>query len=241
MVHVTGTLINAGTVLAGTTAGTVLGDRLPERVREVVMDGLGLVVLLVGIDQGLAAFRPPFSTLVTGAAAGGVPVLIVLGSILLGGIAGEIIGIERGLVAAGDALKRRFGSGQARFTEGFVVASLVFCVGPLTILGAISEGLSGDYSLLAVKAMLDGFTALAFSSVSSLSTTIGPPPKRSGPTFTFWMTLGPKGKSGCVPSMPLSMTAAPTPRPVTPSSVQTADDLGGLGGSEPAAQHRGTG
>ena len=149
MVHVTGTLINAGTVLAGTTAGTVLGDRLPERVREVVMDGLGLVVLLVGIDQGLAAFRPPFSTLVTGAAAGGVPVLIVLGSILLGGIAGEIIGIERGLVAAGDALKRRFGSGQARFTEGFVVASLVFCVGPLTILGAISEGLSGDYSLLA--------------------------------------------------------------------------------------------
>ena len=164
MVHVTGTLINAGTVLAGTTAGTLLGDRLPERVREVVMDGLGLVVLLVGIDQGLAAFRPPFSTLVTGAAAGGVAVLIVLGSILLGGIAGEIIGIERGLVAAGDALKRRFGSGQARFTEGFVVASLVFCVGPLTILGAINDGLSGDYSLLAVKAMLDGFSALAFSS-----------------------------------------------------------------------------
>ena len=164
MVHVTGTLINAGTVLAGTTAGTLLGGRLPERVREVVMDGLGLVVLLVGIDQGLAAFRPPFSTLVTGAAAGGVAVLIVLGSILLGGIAGEIIGIERGLVAAGDALKRRFGSGQARFTEGFVVASLVFCVGPLTILGAINDGLSGDYSLLAVKAMLDGFAALAFSS-----------------------------------------------------------------------------
>src|ERR1041385_5430861 len=84
------------------------------------MDGLGLVVLLVGLDQGLAAFRPPLSTLVTGSAGGGVPVLIVLGSILLGGIAGEIIGIERGLVSAGDALKRRFGSGQARFTEGFV-------------------------------------------------------------------------------------------------------------------------
>ena len=164
MIHVTGTLINAGTVLAGTTAGTVLGDRLPERVREIVMDGLGLVVLLQGIDQGLAAFRPPLSTLVTGSAGGGVPVLIVLGSILLGGIAGEIIGIERGLVSAGDALKRRFGSGQARFTEGFVVASLVFCVGPLTILGAINDGLSGDYSLLAVKAMLDGFAALAFAS-----------------------------------------------------------------------------
>src|SRR5436309_7300350 len=131
----------------------------------MVMDGLGLVVLLVGIDQGLAAFRPPLRTLVTGSAGGGVPVLIVLGSILLGGIAGEIIGIERGLVAAGDALKRRFAEGQARFTEGFVVASLVFCVGPLTILGALDDGLRGDYRLLAIKAVLDGFAALAFSSV----------------------------------------------------------------------------
>jgi uncharacterized membrane protein YqgA involved in biofilm formation len=164
VVHLTGTLINAGTVLVGTAVGTVLGDRLPERVRTIVMDGLGLVVLVVGTAEAFEMFRTPFTTLVTGTAGGGVPVLIVLGSVLLGGIIGELIGIERGLTAVGDGLKRRFGAGQSRFTEGFVVASLVFCVGPLTILGSLRDGLSGDYSLLAVKAMLDGFAALAFSS-----------------------------------------------------------------------------
>lgn len=164
MVHVTGTLVNAATVLAGTVAGTLLGERLPERIRDIVMDALGLVTLLVGMGQAFEAFRPPFTTLVTGTASGGVPVLVVLGSLLVGGIVGEVIGIDRALTRTGDALKRRVGSSQARFTEGFVVASLVFCVGPLTILGSIRDGLSGDYSLLAIKAMLDGFAALAFSS-----------------------------------------------------------------------------
>jgi uncharacterized membrane protein YqgA involved in biofilm formation len=164
MLHVTGTIINAGTVLLGTVVGAMLGERLPDRIRETVMHSLGLVVLIVGIDQGLAAFSPPLTTLVSGAAAGGVPVLIVLGSVLAGGIIGEMIGIEAALNTAGEALKRRFGRRQSRFTEGFVVASLVFCVGPLTILGSLRDGLTGDYSLLAVKALLDGFAALAFSS-----------------------------------------------------------------------------
>jgi uncharacterized protein len=157
--HVTGTLINAGTVLAGTIIGTLLGERLPERIRAVVMDGLGLVVLVVGMDEALAVSRPPLTGLPRGS-----PVLIVLGSVLVGGILGELARIETGLNAAGDWLKARFGKGQSRFTEGFVVASLVFCVGPLTILGSIRDGLSGDYSLLAIKAMLDGFAALAFAS-----------------------------------------------------------------------------
>jgi uncharacterized membrane protein YqgA involved in biofilm formation len=156
---VIGTFINVGTVLAGTLAGTLLGSRLPERVRETVMHALGLVTLVVGISQGLAAFRPPLTELTSGA------VLIVLGSVLVGGIVGELLGIERGLDRIGEALKRRFGRGQARFTEGFVVASLVFCVGPLTILGSIEEGLTGDYQLLAVKSLLDGFAAIAFASV----------------------------------------------------------------------------
>jgi uncharacterized protein len=164
-VHLTGTLINVATVAVGTVAGTLLGERLPARVRDIVMDGLGLVTVLVGLSEGLTAFRPPMTRLVSGAAAGGVPVLIVLGSLLAGGIVGELMGIERILEDVGDRLKRRFASGQARFTEGFVVASLVFCVGPLSILGSIRDGLTGDYSLLAIKAMLDGFTALAFSSV----------------------------------------------------------------------------
>ena len=158
MPHVTGTLINVGTVLAGTAVGTSLGERFPERIRETVMNGLGLVTLLIGIDAGFAAFRPPLSTLTRGS------VLIVLGSVLVGGIIGELLRIDPALTALGDALKRRFGGGQSRFTEGFVVASLVFCVGPLTILGSLEDGLTGDYSLLAVKSMLDGFAAMAFAS-----------------------------------------------------------------------------
>ncbi|MFN2590590.1 MAG: DUF554 domain-containing protein [Actinomycetota bacterium] len=165
MVHLTGTLINVGTVLAGTIIGASLRDRLPERIRETAMDGLGLITILVGLDSALSVSRPPLATLVDGVAAGAVPVLVVLGSVLLGGIIGELIRVEDGLAWAGDALKRRFARGDRRFTEAFVVASLVFCVGPLTILGSIRDGLSGDYSLLAIKAMLDGFAALAFASV----------------------------------------------------------------------------
>lgn len=156
--RVTGTLINVATVLVGTLLGTLLGDRLPQRVRETVMHALGLVTLVVGIDSALAAFRPPLSTLTRGS------VLIVLGSVLVGGVVGEILRIEDGLNGLGDALKRRFAEHQARFTEGFVMASLVFCVGPMTILGSIQDGLSGDYQLLAIKSLLDGFAALAFAS-----------------------------------------------------------------------------
>ncbi|MGH2765790.1 MAG: DUF554 domain-containing protein [Actinomycetota bacterium] len=154
----TGTLINAATVLVGTAVGTLLGSRLPERIRETLIHGLGLVTLVVGISQGLEAFRPPLSDVTRGA------VLVVLGSVLVGGVLGEFLRIERGLDRAGRALKARFGRDQPRFTEGFVVASLVFCVGPLTILGSIQDGLTGDYQLLAIKSLLDGFAALAFAS-----------------------------------------------------------------------------
>ena len=157
-VHVTGTLINSGTVLVGTTIGVLLGERLPERTRETVMHALGLVTLVVGIQESLSGLST-LSRLTRGG------ILFVLGSILVGGVVGELLRIEDGLERAGDALKRRFGRGQARFTEGFIVASLVFCVGPLTILGSIQDGLRGDYTLLAIKAMLDGFAALAFASV----------------------------------------------------------------------------
>jgi len=155
----TGTLINVATVLVGTLVGTLLGSRLPDRIRETLMHGLGLVTLVVGMAQGLEAFRPPLSEVTRGA------VLVVLGSVLVGGVLGELLRIQRGLDRAGEALKARFGRGQARFTEGFVVASLVFCVGPLTILGAIQDGLTGDYQLLAIKSLLDGFAAVAFASV----------------------------------------------------------------------------
>jgi uncharacterized membrane protein YqgA involved in biofilm formation len=154
----TGTLINVATVLAGGTLGTVMGNRLPDKTRETVMNGLGLVTITVGLSMALKTQN----------------VLIVMFSVLFGGILGEWWGIEAALEGAGAALQRRFGSldqsaGHAspsvpRFIQGFVTASLVFCVGPMTVLGSIQDGLSGDYQLLAIKSMLDGFAALAFAS-----------------------------------------------------------------------------
>lgn len=154
----TGTFLNVATVLVGTAAGALVGARLPDRFRETVMHVLGMFTLLLGVDAGLQAFRPPLSEAVPRFA-----VVVILGSLLVGGLLGELLRIERGLNRAGEALKRRFGKGQARFTEGFVVASLVFCVGPLTILGSIQDGLTPTFELLAVKSLLDGFAALAFA------------------------------------------------------------------------------
>ena len=157
-IPLSGTLINVVTVAVGTALGVLVGHRLSERLRGTVMDALGIVVLVLGVEGALAAFREPLSSFSRGS------VLFVMGSVLVGGICGELLRIEDRLEWAGDALKRRFGDGEARFTEGFVIASLVFCVGPLAILGSIQDGLSGDYDLLAIKALLDGFAALAFAS-----------------------------------------------------------------------------
>jgi len=161
-VHVTGTLVNAGAVLVGTAIGTLLGDRLPERVREIVMHGLGLFVLALGVTEAGQAFSGPLADF---SPHGGSAVIVLL-SILVGAVIGELLRIDDGLTRVGEALRRRFARGEGdhgRFVEGFVVASLVFCVGPLTVLGSIQDGLHGDPELLLVKSVLDGFAALAFS------------------------------------------------------------------------------
>jgi len=149
----TGTLINALAVLVGGGLGTLLGQRLPERVRETVMGGLGLVTLVVGLQLALRTGN----------------VLVVLVSILVGALLGEWWRIDVGLERLSGWLKRLLAGrtsakNLAYFSEGFITASLVFCVGPMTILGAIEDGLTGDYSLLAIKSVLDGFGALAFAS-----------------------------------------------------------------------------
>ncbi len=157
-IPLTGTLINVAAVLTGTAAGVVVGHRLSERVRVTVMDALGLLTLALGMDGALAAFREPLSSFSRAS------VLIVMGSVLIGGIVGELAKLENRLESFGERLKGRFGDGQAHFVEGFVVASLIFCVGPMAVLGSIQDGLSGDYELLAIKSLLDGFAALAFAS-----------------------------------------------------------------------------
>jgi uncharacterized protein len=148
----TGTFINVATILIGGSLGLLLGARLPERLRHTVVAGLGLFTLAYGFSMFLKTENP----------------LIVLGSLLVGAMLGEWWQIEAGLQNLGAWLERNIMKGgeesQARFIRGFLVASLVFCVGPMAILGSIQDGLSGDYNLLAVKSVLDGFASLAFAS-----------------------------------------------------------------------------
>jgi uncharacterized membrane protein YqgA involved in biofilm formation len=162
-----GTLINVATVLVGTGLGLLLGGRLPERLRRTVMDVLGLFTVVLGLSNALDAFGEELA-----AAVGRAAVLIVLGSLLLGAVVGELLDLEAALERLGDRLRRAVRRGAAdapdqgggRFVEGFVVASLVFCVGPLTVLGSLQDGLTGDFQLLAIKSLLDGFASLAFAS-----------------------------------------------------------------------------
>ena len=145
----TGTLLNLLTVLAGGLVGTVLGDRLPPRLRENVVAGVGLFVAVMGVKFAIDT----------------ASLLYLLGAILIGGIIGSLAGFERRLNELGAAIQRRFATPGRTSTiaEAFVTASIVFCVGPLTFLGAIRNGLTGDASLLAIKSVLDGFTAIAFA------------------------------------------------------------------------------
>ena len=153
----TGTLLNAVTVVVASLLGAYLGNRLPERMRQTVISGVGLVTAVVGMQMALGTGN----------------ILLVMGSVLVGGILGEWWQIEARLEAVGRWLEERvgdrLGSSDGRsVTRAFVAASLVFCVGPMTIVGSLQDGLTGDYRLLAIKSVLDGFAALAFSATMGL-------------------------------------------------------------------------
>ncbi len=151
----TGTFINVAAVLVGGTLGLIFGGRLPERISKTVVAGMGLFVLGLGVYDFIKTQNP----------------LIALGGLLIGALLGEWWRIEDGLKRLGEILEARFAGkdkGSGRFVRGFLTASLLFCVGPIAILGSIQDGLSGDYKLLAIKSVLDGFASLAFAS------TLGP-------------------------------------------------------------------
>ncbi|MCS7061475.1 MAG: DUF554 domain-containing protein [Anaerolineae bacterium] len=164
----TGTLINVITVLLGTAVGVVLGNRLPQRVRETVLDGLGLSTIAYAVLSLVDAMSQQQN----------VPAkfIVVLLAALAGGVIGEWVNIDAALHRLGGWLERRFArsadaAGAVRFVRGYVAASLVFCVGPMTILGSIHDGLRGDFTLLSIKSALDGFAALAFA--ASLGVGVG--------------------------------------------------------------------
>ncbi|MGH8003526.1 MAG: DUF554 domain-containing protein [Limisphaerales bacterium] len=146
-----GTLVNTATVLIGASIGYFAGARLPERIRTILMQGLGLVTLILGVRMILAA-------------EGSDAVIKVAGALFLGGIAGELFKIEQGLEKIGEYLKSRMQSESATFVLGFVSASLLFCVGPMTIVGSIEDGVRGDASILYTKSIMDGVAAIALAS-----------------------------------------------------------------------------
>lgn len=148
----TGTIINVAAILIGGALGLVLGARLPERLRQTVMAGLGLFTLVLGVQMFLSTRNA----------------LIVLVSLLIGGLLGEWWRLEDWLQNIGVRLEERLmrssSSSDSRFVRGFLTASLLFGIGPMAVLGSIQDGLTGNSQTLVVKAIMDGFASIAFAS-----------------------------------------------------------------------------
>lgn len=142
-----GTLVNIAAVIIGSLAGKLVGDRLPARIRKTMMAGLGLAVLLIGLQLALGSRQ----------------IMVVIGSLIIGGLMGELIGIERRLENFGDRLQQRF-SGMGKVSEGFVTASLLYCVGAMAIMGSLQDGLGGSPTILYAKSALDGVASVALTS-----------------------------------------------------------------------------
>ena len=144
-----GTVINVVAVLVGGGLGILVGTRLPSGMRETAMQAIGLVTLLIGVANFLEFDNP----------------LVPLVSVIVGLLIGEILDIHASLKRFGDYLQERFTKGQGPMSRAFVTTSLLFCVGPLTVLGSLEDGLTGDYGLLALKSALDFVASLTFASV----------------------------------------------------------------------------
>ena len=143
-----GTLVNTGAILVGSTIGLTAGAYLPESVKHTLLQALGLAVVAVGLDMALA--QPNY--------------LLAVGCLLLGGVTGELLAIERRLENLGDWLKNHLGSTSGNFVEGFVSATLLYLTGAMMIVGSIQDGTLGDPSVLLLKSLLDGVASIALSS-----------------------------------------------------------------------------
>jgi uncharacterized membrane protein YqgA involved in biofilm formation len=146
-----GTLVNVATVLVGGLAGLLLGNRLPQRMVDITMQTVGLATTLVGLQMAWGADSGP-------------SFIAVLLSLVIGSWAGEALRLDDRLNAFGERLRRRFGQrSRGNFVRGYVTASLLFCVGPMAVLGALQDGLRGDPTLLLTKSTLDGISAIALA------------------------------------------------------------------------------
>ena len=142
-----GTLTNTAAVLVGSGIGLLIHSRLPKRITAIVFQAIGLFTLVLGVSMSLKTDR----------------YLIMIFSLVLGAICGELIDLDAGFNRMSEALKRRLHIGGDGFTEGLITAFFLFCVGSMTILGAFEEGLGGEPTLLMTKSVLDGFSSIALA------------------------------------------------------------------------------
>lgn len=143
-----GAFVNAVGIALGSLVGVAFGSRLPERIRTIVFQGLGLCTLVLGLKMALPSQQP----------------LIVIFSIVIGSAAGEALKLESRLMSVGDILKARLRSSNPLFTDGMVNASVLFCIGAMAIVGSFDEGIRGDRAVVFSKTLIDSFAALALAS-----------------------------------------------------------------------------
>ena len=159
-----GTIVNVLAVIVGSGIGLGLRNGLPERLRTILTQACGLSVVFIGIAGAMAGML----SVADGALGTEGSILLVL-SLVLGGLCGELLEIERRLDAMGEKLQKRFATGDdSNFVVGFVTASLVICVGAMAVVGSIKDGLEGDGSMLFAKSILDFVIVMVFSSTFGL-------------------------------------------------------------------------
>lgn len=143
-----GTIVNSLAIIAGALLGIVLKKGIKDEYKTTIMDGIGLTVIIIGIMGGIKSEN----------------IILVIASIVIGSLIGEIIGIENKLDQLGDKLQKSFGGRDSNFSKGFVTASLVYCVGAMAIVGSLESGIQGNHQTLFAKSILDGISAIIFSS-----------------------------------------------------------------------------
>ena len=143
-----GTLVNSAAIILGAIIGIGIKSGIKDRYKSTIMDGIGLSVVIIGIMGGIKANN----------------IIMIIGSIVVGSIIGEIIDIDLKLEHLGDKMENRFGKGDSNFSKGFVTASLVYCIGAMAIVGSLESGISGNHQILYAKSILDGISAIIFAS-----------------------------------------------------------------------------
>lgn len=145
-----GTIVNTVAIIIGGMLGLMFGHALPDKIKNTVIQGIGLAVLLIGVSMAIQTKNT----------------LVVIASLVIGGIVGELIDVETRLEQFGQFLEKKLANGDegAGFTKAFVTASLIYCVGAMAIMGALESGLNGNHTILYAKSMLDGVTAVVFAS-----------------------------------------------------------------------------